>query len=67
MTDQAQAAAVKPGVWEAIVAWLRVVWVIYWRELRSIFTTIVAYVVIAATLLANGGVFCVLLWALLQP
>ena len=40
---------------------------IYWRELRSIFTTIVAYVVIAATLLANGGVFCVLLWALLQP
>jgi len=47
------------GAGEAVLRWLRTLWVLFVRELRSIFLTVLAYAVLCLSLFANGGVFLI--------
>jgi ABC-2 type transport system permease protein len=59
------ASATGPGA--AALAWLRTLWVLFVREFRSIFLTVLAYAVLIMSLLANGLVFLVYLFVLNEP
>jgi ABC-2 type transport system permease protein len=48
-----------PGAGDVVLRWLRTLWVLFVRELRSIFLTVLAYAVLSLSLFANGGVFLV--------
>ena len=51
----------------AALAWSRTLAVLFLRELRSIFLTVIAYIVLYLSLLANGGVFVVYVFVLHEP
>jgi ABC-2 type transport system permease protein len=51
----------------AVAGWLRTLWVLFLRELRSIFLTMLAYAVLFLSLFANGGVFLVYVFVLHEP
>ncbi len=50
-----------------VLGWLRSVVALYVREVRSIFTTVLAYAVLVLSLIANGGVFLVYVFVLHEP
>lgn len=50
----------------AVLEWFRTLWILFVREIRSIFLTALAYAVLCLSLLANGGVFLVIAYVLFQ-
>jgi ABC-2 type transport system permease protein len=61
------AAAARPAAGRLVLGWLRTLWVLYARELRAIFLTVLAYAVLVMSLVANGLSFWLYMFVLGEP